>query len=1448
MATFINTASTGSFTGGTVTVNPDSTTVTFTTATSGTYTFGTVNVPLLVAFNQTNNTNLTITDTSFNRQTQFILPATFAANKTQTLTLSNLTSYSNEFDTTNILIQGNPRTARVFMNNTNLWVTNNNEAVTSSLDIAFTNINVYLGYYDDTLISNNEFTYQLNNRSMCNQCTFNVGMSSMPIEVTMVTKDRIPNLNIIGDVTLTTYADFIHEIIATVAAGKTLTFDSCNMYEYTNPQISTSHDNTLFTLKGNTGNVVFTNCHAYPRISQSKHELPECIFGITGGASYGQINSDATLMIHHLPSSYETYDTLYNNIPVIHKATIDVDVGDYVFGTDVTNPVTFDIGFATSNDDVTNVTLYVNGGNVAYANNSTNSGTIKWTGYVIGRNNQVGGRSFAFNTTASLDISGLNLVANAGNNILNPLATQGTWTGTNWFSYYPNTTIDYSYNLMLENSLIVGSGASPTAIPLYNGFRVNVFNDYTYNFYADSTYRPNFFLGRANDARFDLSGGSNFGLRLSLKGCEFHKGLDLSIAADELVQSDGCTYHVPSASGSSCITLTGEGGSSEFALNSGNWGDNNLYLSDDLNKVIDNQGVTTINYFFNRFHLSPGTWDFNASGLTSNVSYISTSNTGAHLQSLIGIGRKGTMCLVDGTYTFSNVPDLELNFRADAVEAPSTITNSTFTQTIYVFGSSNVALGGGNVFQGSVTAHYDSNPANVTQSSVYGTELINLQSGMGVFEGSLSLDNTNQFYLPHGKKCISPFTYVDVEGGISTDTQVILTSYRFTYYITSTLEPLAYELATVYLDNAPSNDVTIFGADTDSGVDKAFVVKTTGTTSDQYLTGRFSRLNLHTLSTQKVILGYPQAAVGRSTESGLKKLFVDGTANSYALDIVGGTQADVNIENVTFNTPGSVAYFHVGSDATGRIDFTSTDNVFNTDSNTKHVGYLESTGADAVLDLGNELFPGTPVVAWNQFYWPSLGNASNSRPLISSQGYVAESWTNDPDYYDSETDSPTMYFLNQTGGLSKPNSSYGLGSWNAGQNGYDDLYFYVAFGLEGTDDFLANLDHVSNFESYVAGAIYDTNTTGVNTKTYAGTQYRQTIRLRFKDDFDNLAQTNRLVIGTFTQGSTNLWNVAPVPLIYYIESNVSTTNYTLTTQYTTNGGSNWYVDLSGTNITVSESAANGTANLRFVYLNGSDVLRFLNDTSVNFAVDFSFLVVGPDTDINDSVLSWPALNTSSNILEIKPLPFGNAWTQKTVTATQQPSNDQTQFNVNNVDDDTYLLVSSTSTFTGVNNTLEISLGNAGYNINADQYTLSADFYIMTHVLPPAGTGSDPMELNIDTYLNEVEVFPNVTVDVSGSGTQSISQSDVATPVHVEFTIDNTTLLTANGNYSITLVLDDERNHVSQSGPIVNPINNPITVTINFTVPLYVYLNTTNSRYDQNINQNISKGSVNDLYV
>jgi hypothetical protein len=1429
MATFINIASSGSYSWGTVTVNSDSTDVSFNNS-GGNFTFGSVNVRLNVFFNGTTNANFTISSSTFNRQTEFKLKQVTK----QTLNLTGITSYSTDSDTFNLNIEGSKTNSTITVTNTDIYATNNNDPINSTLDITFTNTNIYLAYYSDAAEQNN-FSYGLQNSTMCNQCNFYVGYNTGTVNVAVAEIfSRIPNMNIVGNVVMVD-SIFKRELITTVSAGKTLTFSRCEFYEFTNPQIKTIFDNTLFTLKGNTGSVFFENSTVYPRVSQSKSEGSERIFGISNSATYSQMNSDSTLLIHHLPSVYNTFDTLYNNVAVVKHSTVEVDVGDYVFGTETTDPITFDFNVHTSQTDpTTNVTVYINGGNVTYTKDDEAS-DINWSGYIIGRNNQDGGRTYAFTASSAFNISGgLIITANAGNNILDPSATQGTWTGDTWFSYYPNTTVDYSYNLMLENSLIVGTTSLPTPIPLYNGINTT----YNYDFYADSTYRPNFYLGRANDARFDLSAGSAFGLRLNLKNCEFHRGVDLTIGGDEYVLSDGSKYYTQVGS-TSCIALSGAG---TFDLHTGT-AENDLYLRNDEDLVINNGGITTVTVNYNKYHFESGTWNFNATGLTTYKAYISSANNGADDIT----GRKGTICL-DGSYTFTNVPDYELNF---LTEGNSTVGNTTFTQTIYVWGSNELTLNN-NTFEGLTTAHYDLNPANVTPSSVVGTELVNLSSysGARVFGGLFYLVNTNNFHLPHGKKCVYPYGPVDT---VDSATKVILTSYRYSYFITSSAEPLAYNLGVVYLDNAPSNDTTVFGADASTAVDKEFTIRTIGTSSDQYITGRFSRLNLQTESTQKVILGYPQALIGRSTESNLKILYVNGNNDTYALDIQGGTTADVQIENVTFVSPGSFAYFHVGTGANNRIDFSSTTNAFNNDDSqsTKHVGYIQSSGANAILDLGDETFPGVGVVPYNAFFWPTLGNVSSSPSLISTQGYVAESWTNDPDYYDPEAESPEMYFVNQTGGLGKPthnNENYGLYTWDAGENVYNDLYFYVAFGLTGTNTFEVSLNHVANFESYVAGAIYDTNTTGVNTKTYSNTQYRGTIRLRFRDNFDNLAQTSRYVVGTFNQGGSDLWSYAPVPLTYFISSLVDVNNYTLSTQFSTNGGSSW-LDVSGpTDIRVSEYDPNGTANVRFLFQNNEDTLRFLYDTSLTFAVDISFISVLPDPDVelNEYTLSWPSLSYDSNHLELKPLPYAGAWTQKSVLTTHTSNNTAT-FYVNNVDYNDYLLVSDTSAFTGANNLLTITPTiDASYNVNSDTYSFTTDFYLMTPVLPPAGTGFDPLVLDVSCYVDGQTIYPTATVDVSGTGTSQISLSDTPTPVHVSFALDNSSLLSADTSFTVTLILNDVRN---QSGPVlVNPINNPATITLSFYVPLYVYLNTSDSRYNIDINENVSKGVTNNLYV
>ena len=1448
---FIDTTNSNTFTGGSVTVGTQSTSVTF-TGTGGNYTFGTVNTVLSVNFTSNGNTNFTISDTTLNRQSKFRLPNPGSLVNRQRLTLNNVTSYTvdtEDIDTFNIELIGSS-TSLFFINNSTLWVNSDNGPINTTLprqQLTFSNSTVNLGWYD---IGADVFSYPLSSISMCNQCTFNLGMANTDISVILSNMDRIPYMNVLGNVTVI-YSSFIHEVIATVASGKTLYFDNCYLSEYTEPASNIS-ENTLFTLNGNTGNVFFTNTTLLPRENQSKNQSPNSILGITGSpsASYSQYDSDSTLLIHHRPGTYDNYDTLYENVSVIKNGTIELDPGNYVFGTSNTDPISFDLRFTTYQATDTNIELYVDGGNVTYskvrdASGNPVDGNVNWTGYIIGRNNQVGGRSYVFNTIDEFNISGgLVLTANAGNNILNQAATQGTWTGSTFFSYYPNTTTDYSYNLMLENSYIVGSTSSPSAIPLYNGP-----GTYWYNFYADNTYRPKFYFGHTEDSRFDLSAGTT--QYVNFKNADFQKGVDVSLGNDENITCYGTTYRVPSASGSSCIGLTGTG---SFTLNFETPSEqNDLYLTNHLNKVFDNQGTVTLRADYNRYHLTAGTWDFNAAGLTTYKSYISTSNTGADDTT----GRKGTICL-DGQYEFQNIPDIELNLQVYGNSACS----GQFSQTIYVWGSHYFVSSYG-AYIPLTNAVYNSNPESATPSSLYGTELINLSSmnGTRVFTGDFYFGGQNIFNLPHGKKCIYPFTRVVTDPNVNAavaiySTIINLTSQRYSYYISDTAEPLTYLVGSCYLDNAIANDVTVFGNDSTVAVNKAFIIRTRSTSTDQYLTGRFSSLYIQPYSNQKVILGYPQGAVGRSTESGLKVLHVDGgydyteSIQDYALRIVkvNAGSADVNIENVTFDTPGSVAYFNVLG-ASKRIDFTSTDNCFNNIGNVaaKHVGYIESYGSNAVLDLGDEVFPD---VSYNKFFWPSLESATNTRPLISSQGYVAESWTNDPTYYNNNDS--TMYFQNVATGLSKPNTGYELGSWDASANGYDDLYFNVAFGLDNSDTLTATMDQTSNFETYVAGAIYDTDTAGVNTQSYSGTQYRQTIRLRFKDNEANLAQNSGTITTSFTQAGSDLWStgLGPVPLIYYIDSQVNTNTYTLSTEYTPNGGTNWYeADL--TNITVSESATNGSANLRFLYKNGENALKFLYDTSLSFAVDFSFMAVGPDTDLNDYVLNWPALSTASNTLETRPLPFASAWTYKDVSATQYPTNDVVSFRVNNIDDDTYLLASSTSDFTGVYNTLTLDLGDASYNIGTDKYTFTADFYMLTHVLPPAGTGYDSLELDASAFLNGVAVYPTVTVDVSGSGTPNMISADVATPVNVSFSIDNSTLITADSSYTMTLILDDARN-ASWDGVSPNPNENPIlypaTLTINFNIPLYVYLNTEDSRNDQTINETISKGNTNNLYV
>jgi hypothetical protein len=1469
MATTINTANNNSGSGYSVAYTTELSTVTITQ--SGTYTIigsGTNNAvdnQLLIRLT-VNGTTVNINNSIFKRQTNITLSST-----TQTLNFNNLTSYSDIdsyglYDSNNIKINGK---GKVNFSSCDLYAVDTAEPVSSTAVATFANTNIYLAYYNKMVdgSANNEFSYGLNNENMCTQCTIYIGVSepTVPISVSInanETVDSTLNLNIIEDLTIVDTV-FNRTFFASVPNGKTVTFDRCVLNEYHAPQ-GTPYDPALMTLS-NSGNVFFTNSMMRPRVDQTLQVSDNRLIIADGfGASLDHINCDSTLLIHHLPGNYSNFDALYSAVPYVKNSTVDVDTGNYVFGTRSVDPVTFNLNFQADASHNANVTVYTDGGSIAYTHLSEDANII-WSGYVIGSAVQPEGRTYAFNTVDRLDassnvisaaqnvdISGLVVVASGGNNVLNPTAIKGTWTGSNVFSYYPSTTVDNSYNLLLDHVEVVGTGASPNAIPLYNGSS----STYSYNFYADNTYRPNFYLGKSTNSLFDLSANGTSTLHLNLVNSIFDKGLDLTLGSVEDAFVNSSSF---ASSGGSCITVAA-GSQGSLTLNSGNLAnENNFYISADTDLLVDTTDATTgltVNY--NKYHFTFGTWNFDASGLTTYKDYISTENTG----SADTTGRKGTICL-NGTYEFTNVPDLEFNFLTNGGGSGAAIHDTTFKQTIYVWGSTDLTLSNIN-FAGSTTANFNLSRA----SSVEGSELINLNSLSGDrdFSGNaLSFAGTSVFYLPHGKKCIYPFNSDYINADINT-VRVILSSYRYSYFITSSAEPLSYYLGKVYLqDEAASSDVTIFGADTDTPVDKEFTVETRPAVSDLYLTGRFMRLNIRTSAfyDYKTILGYPQASVGRITESGLKVLHVDGSydmsesRNIYALDIVVGTSSvrDVNVENVHFHSPGSFAYFRAYTGA--RVDFTSTTNTFDADNGgtTKHIGFIQSGGAGAVIDLGDEIFPDSSVAIYNKFFWPTLDGASNARPLISSQGYVAESWTNDPDYYNDNEVSTEMYFVHNIDGLEKPYNHYGGGSWNASSgSGYNDLYFYVAFGLSGENTFDVSLNHTANFESYAVGAIYDTDTSGIKTKSYSNVQNKQQLRLRFKNNFTNLALNSSEVVATFAQGGADLWTIEPVPLTYKIVSNVTTESFALKTQVTPNGGTNWYDynDVAETNgyITVSESEASGTANLRFVYADAnSNVLRFLYDTSLNFAVDISFMAVGPDTDLNNYVLSWPALNLNSNTLETQPLRTGEQWTVKTVTASHS-SGDQTEFNVHNIDDQYSLLVSTSTSFTGPHQTINLTPNyQANYDIINNQYTVEISFYMMTHVLPPTPTGFNSLTLSPSInviYGGDVipglEVVPTFTVSGELTTTPALADSDVAIPFNVVFTIPNNSLTVGN-TYGLILTLDDAS---GQGDPVLDL--SAATVNLSFDVPQLYYINYEQGISDQDFNVNISKTASNDLYL
>ena len=1204
-------------------------------------------------------------------------------------------------------------------------------------------------------------------------CTINMGSASSDIELLLgeLNEKNILNANIIGNVKITA-STFFRRIAVKVKTGNILDFDSCIFKEYTNPQFSNTNinmwsgDYSLISLIGDTD---YTGDIRFSNSYLYPRVWQSNMEGDHKIISFSQ-NQNWNNIIG--TSTIHHLAHIYDAYNTIYSDSSFIK--NSIINLDIghyqfgtrSNPVAFTLNFQLDDPISENPTIEVYTNNGNINYTNVSTRSVLWSGIIIGREDAV---DPVFKGANVLDFNGIKITAHAGNNIIDASAVQGTLAGTNIFSYYPSSN---PYNLMNDNPIV-----TQNPIQLYHGWAYSAPAP-IYKFYASTDLRPEFTFCR--DVSYTLSTNTINPERQFIRFVDssFGSGITLNMHTDvslsPRVWFDGCSIDV---SGDSCIeVLADSSGYININNSSSSYGahGNDFYLLSDSDNIVKLNGSATVistsaTTSPNIYHLLSGTWDW-------------TNNFGTWLES----HDINSQLSISGSYAFSSLPDN----RGLVFNCLSTtqIHDTIIPQTITLKGPASPVS-----FQ---RVKFIPNP----NTSLTGNEYVNREN----MQGDINLTDVD-FYIPAGKTCIYPYTNVNL-----TNVASILISSD----IYAELEPLTYSLNKFYTDASRTVNINI------QSIDKPFTIGAwTSSTNENAndisvsISGQF----------KKITLDPTNRTDGFSiSEIHFNNAVLDGSNYDTGLVLLPGN-TDVIIDNTSI-TAGSDSYIKLMYNYSGKLTLNNNNALTYLVTQPKYVINSRSTG---VIDLTDLVLP---VPLYNYVFWSNLSLNPYSSPFISNAGYVAESWTNNTEYY-STVDSD-MYFVNNVEGITKYNNNYGTGAWTA-PAGMQSISFIMAYGYpDASGTATITMDISNGYANYSMGGL-DDGEVGVATKVISSKNFN----IKYNtSNIDTMLYSGDITT-TFSVNSGKLWNdlsgYGPVSLKYYIDNQVSADIYTLTAQVY----NNQWLDVNNASINLSDSQGNGSGNIRFLYKKNDNVnrnLNFNNDTSLSFTTDTSYVIITNTTEIiSEYILSWPANNITSNYMSIKTNPNNNFWTSNNIIAHHMQTD--VSFNVNNIDDDHMLVVNKSNTNMMANNTLSEDVS-VSYHPLADNYTFDTSFYILTHVLPISGI----MDLSVNGFIRGTNAPVIVQMTVSGEEGMVLTQADVPICVNLVITIPNNPNIYCNETYQIEL---DIRG-------VEGLITVPAYLYFMLTIPTLLYFSLDGNRTDQNLNANIIKSNTvqNMLYV
>ena len=390
--------------------------------------------PFIVKFTQ-NNTNITIRNTTINREMRF----DFNTAVNSVLTLDNITSRSDLAELYNIYCESYHASNNVInITNSSFYATPTNTVIKRTRTAAgvFQNNNIYINLSGSYIFGTvDAFVSPIRDMSYFNIL---IGSEVENINIALMCDEDdiiLPlTLQVIESLTISE-TSFNSDLNLKVKTGKTLSFNNCSFH--TRP--------TFINFSGysdGVGNINFnldTNSF-FPSVLQLSNNTMINLESSPGTTTPTYNNITGAVRLNALASAYTNY-AIYNNVAFIRDSTIYVTTaGDWKLGTAL-NKLNFDLKVLL-NADVSSLFEVYNDGNVIYTNNTSNN-NITWKGEIF----STGGEPSAFYTTSRVYFTELKLYAAGGNNILNKPAIYGNFVDCE-FGYYPSNNV---YNLDLEH-------------------------------------------------------------------------------------------------------------------------------------------------------------------------------------------------------------------------------------------------------------------------------------------------------------------------------------------------------------------------------------------------------------------------------------------------------------------------------------------------------------------------------------------------------------------------------------------------------------------------------------------------------------------------------------------------------------------------------------------------------------------------------------------------------------------------------------------------------------------------------------------------------------------------------------------------------------------------------------------------------------------------------------